>query len=166
MKPSNLVLRDARKTRIRNGGPGSTRASVEPPGPSPFQLGNQNYVPIPIVLPQSWQYPGAAAVNVGLSAGAVPSRNMPLMLPERLEIERWFQELEADTSRNQDGLNFAGLGRELKQNGFKRITQLSRDILGIKDLQEILKINAGTAAMIMEYAQDDVRRFREAGGAF
>ena len=103
---------------------------------------------------------------MGLSAGAVPSHNVPLMPPERLEIEQWFQDLEADTSRNQDGLNFAGLGRELKQNGFKRITQLSRDILGIKDLQEILKINAGTAAMIMEYAQDDVRRFREAGGTF
>ena len=59
-------------------------------------------------------------------------------------------------SCNQDGLNFAGLGRELKQNGFKQITQLSLDILGIKDLQEILKINAGMAAMIMEYVQDDV----------
>ena len=59
-------------------------------------------------------------------------------------------------SCNQDGLNFAGLGRELKQYGFKWITQLWHDILGIKDLQEILKINAGTAAMIMEYVQDDV----------
>jgi hypothetical protein len=98
------------------------------------------------------------------ATGAVPSHNVPSILPEQLEIEQWFQELEANTSRNQDGMNFAGLGKELKQNGFKRITQLSRDILGIKDLQEILKINAGTAAMIMEYAQEDVRRFREAGG--
>ena len=86
----------------------------------------------------------------------MPSHNVPLMLPEQLEIEQWFQELEADASHNQDSLNFAGLGRELKQNGFKWITQLSHDILGIKDLQEILKINAGTAAMLMEYAQDDV----------
>ena len=111
---------------------GSKRASIEPPGPSPFQLGNQDYIPILIVLPQSWQYPGAA-LNMGLSVGAVPSCNVPLMLPEQFEIEQWFQELEADVSCNQDGLNFAGLGRELKQNGFKQITLLLLDILSIKD---------------------------------
>ena len=85
-KPSSLVLCDARKTHIHSGN--SARASVEPPGPSPFQLGNQNYIPILIVLPQSWQYP-SAIVNAG-SAGAMPSHNVPLMLPEQLKIEWWF----------------------------------------------------------------------------
>ena len=74
-----------------------------------------------------------------------------------LEVEHWFQALENNEARNQQRLNFAEHGRILKQNGFQCITQLSRNIIGIKDLQEWLGIDAGTAAFIMEYAQEDVR---------
>ncbi len=95
-----------------------------------------------------------------------PAAALPSSPPgiETLEIEYWFQALEDDKARNQCGLNFADHGRVLKQNGFQRITQLSRNIISIKDLQEWLNIDAGTAAFIMEYAQEDVRRFSEAGG--
>jgi hypothetical protein len=31
------------------------------------------------------------------ATGAVPSHNVPSILPEQLEIEQWFQELEANT---------------------------------------------------------------------
>jgi hypothetical protein len=50
------------------------------------------------------------------------------------------------------GLNFANHGRILKQNSFQHITQLSHNIIGIKDLQEWLDIDAGTASFIMKYA--------------
>ena len=66
--------------------------------------------------------------------------------------------------RNQRVIEFGKFGKVLAQNGFTRITQLSRDIISIKDLQEWLGIDAGTAAFILEYAQEDVRRFKEAGG--
>ena len=83
---------------------------------------------------------------------------------EKLEIKCWFKALEDNKACNQKRLNFANHGRILKQNGFERITQLSCNIIGIKDLQEWLDIDAGTAAFIMEYAQEDVRQFKDAGG--
>ncbi len=150
-------------------GPTSKSQADEFAGPSPFQMGN--YIPIPFMLPPSWppQYPGPyAGVPPGPAATTSMSNHgsMPSSPPsiETLEIEHWFQSLEDDKARNQKRLNFADHGRILKQNGFERITQLSRNIIGIKDLQEWLGIDAGTAAFIMEYAQEDVRRFKDAGG--
>ena len=163
MKPSRLILRDVRPTRMR--GPASKSQADEPAGPSPFQMGN--YIPIPFMLPPSWppQYP-YAGMPPGPTA-TVPNHSLTPSSPpstEMLEIEHWFQALEDNKARNQMKLNFADHGRILKQNGFQRITQLSRNIIGIKDLQEWLGIDAGTAAFIMEYAQEDVRRFKDAGG--
>ncbi|PFH48156.1 hypothetical protein AMATHDRAFT_66197 [Amanita thiersii Skay4041] len=43
------------------------------------------------------------------------------------------------------------------------ITQLSHDIISIKDLEQWLEVDAGVAAFIMEHAQEDVRQFKEAG---
>ena len=43
-------------------------------------------------------------------------------------------------------------------------TQLSPNIIGIKDLQEWLDIDTSTAAFIVEYAQEEVRQFKDAGG--
>ena len=119
------------------------------------------------MLPPSWppQYP-YAGMPPG-PAATVPNHSLTPSSPpstETLEIEHWFQALEDNKARNQMKLNFADHGRILKQNGFQSITQLSRNIIGIKDLQEWLGIDAGTAAFIMEYAQEDVRRFKDAGG--
>ena len=140
-------------------GPSSKSQADEPTGPSPFQMGS--YIPFPFMLPPSWppQYPYA-----GAPPG--PAAAMPSCPPsiENLEIEHWFQALEDDKARNQRRIGFANHGRILKENGFQRITQLSRNIISIKDLQEWLDIDAGTAAFIMEYAQEDVRRFKDAGG--
>jgi hypothetical protein len=131
MKPSRLILRDVRPTRMR--GPTSKSQADEPAGPSAtFQMGN--YIPIPFMLPPSWppQYP-YAGMPPGPAAGTtsmMPNHSlMPSSPPsiETLEIERWFQALDDDKARNQKRLNFADHGRILKQNGFERITQLSRN---------------------------------------
>ena len=85
--------------------------------------------------------------------------------PESLQIEQWFATLENDDLMcNQRGIEFGMFGRVLAQNGFMHITQLSHNIITIKDLQDWLEIDAGTAAFIMEYAQEDVHQFKEAGG--
>lgn len=166
MKPSRLLLRDARSTRIRQ-----SKKSDEFSGSTPFQMGNHNYIPIPIMLPPAWhvQHPQ----TVGSAPNPQPSTVVPTSShsahsscpdPELLQIEHWFDMLESDAMRNQRVIEFGKFGKVLAQNGFTRITQLSRDIITIKDLQEWLGIDAGTAAFIMEYAQEDVRRFKEAGG--
>lgn len=165
MKPSRLLLRDARSTRIRQ-----SKKSDEFSGSAPFQMGNHNYIPIPIMLPPTWhaQYPQAvgSASNPQPSTVTLVTSSHGSSRPdlESLQIEHWFDALESDGKRNQRGIEFGKFGRLLAENGFTRITQLSRDIIHIKDLQDWLKIDAGTAAFIMEYAQEDVRRFKEAGG--
>ena len=137
----------------------STR-SDEFSGSVPFQMGNQNFIPIPIMFPPTWQYPQAGTLNATTSQppALVPNHNMlmpsatcsarPRTLVESLEIEPWFQALENNPARNRKGVEFTKFGRILAQNGFDRITQLSRDIINIKDLQEWLRIDAGTAAFI------------------
>ena len=54
MKPSRLLLHDARSTCIYQ-----LKKSDEFYGSAPFQMGNHNFVPIPIMLPSPWhmQYP-------------------------------------------------------------------------------------------------------------
>ncbi|KIL68988.1 hypothetical protein M378DRAFT_8402 [Amanita muscaria Koide BX008] len=169
VKPSRLLLHDARSTRIRQ-----SKKSDEFSGSAPFQMGNHNYIPIPIMLPPTWhsQYPQ----TVGSTSSSNPQPSTVMMTsshgalhssrpnPESLQMEHWFDTLESDVMRNQKGVEFGKFGRVLAQNGFTRITQLSRNIISIKDLQDWLEIDAGTAAFIMEYAQEDVRQFKEAGG--
>jgi hypothetical protein len=129
------------------------------------------------MLPPAWhaaQYPQAVGTSNPLpstatltSSHGAPQPGLTMASrpdPESLQIERWFEVLESDVMRNQRGIEFGKFGRVLTQNGFTRITQLSRNIISIKDLQDWLGIDAGTAAFIMEYAQEDVRRFKEAGG--
>ena len=103
------------------------------------------------MIPPSWssQYPHPSMPG--------PAATLPSSPPgiETLEIEYWFQVLEDDKAHNQCGLNFTDHGRVLKQNSFQCVTQLSHNIISIKDLQEWLNIDAGAAAFIMEYAQEE-----------
>lgn len=140
-------------------------------GPVPFQIGNQSFLPIPFMIPLSWQpqYPQPGMPNTAPQPPPIapPITNMPphSSLPDvrQLEIEPWFRALEANPTRNRKGLEFTKFGWMLVQEGFDRITQLSSNIICIKDLQDWLGIDAGTAAFIMDYAQEDVRQFKNAG---
>lgn len=160
VKPSRLP-RDARSTRMRQ-----SKKSDEFSGSAPFQMGNHNFIPIPIMLLPVWhaQYPQTigSASNPTTSSHSALHSSCPD--PESLQIERWFDALESDVMRNQRGVEFGKFGRVLAQNGFTRITQLSSNIISTKDLQDWLEIDSGTAAIIIEYAQEDVCRFKEAGG--
>lgn len=127
VKPSRHLLRDARSTHICQ-----SNKSDEFSGSAPFQMGNHNYIPIPIMLPPAWhaQYPqtvGSAlnpqpsAVTMTSSHGALHSSHPD---PVLLQIEQWFATLENDVMCNQRGIEFGTFGRVLAQNGFTCITQL------------------------------------------
>jgi len=77
------------------------------------------------------------------------------------DIITWCQYLDNHKGRNQDGIVFAPFGALLKNKGFIRITQLTSDFVGLKDLQEWLDIEVGTAILIMQYAKMDVRAVDE-----
>ncbi|KAK2463989.1 hypothetical protein APHAL10511_004040 [Amanita phalloides] len=113
-------------------------------------------------MPNATQQPPLVAPNYNMLMAAHPP--CPQAPIESLKIEAWFQALENNPMHNHKGLELTKFGRILAQNGFDRITQLSHNIICIKDLQEWLTIDAGTAAFIMENAQEDVRQFEAAGG--
>lgn len=72
------------------------------------------------------------------------------------EITHWFRLLDEHKERNKDGIKFEPLGAVLKAKGFLRITQLTLDFVSLKDLQDWLRIEVGTAILIMQYAREDV----------
>jgi hypothetical protein len=51
---------------------------------------------------------------------------------------------------------FSPFGAALKEKGFIQISQLSQEYLSLKDLQELLDIDMGTAILILQYAKADV----------
>ena len=61
-------------------------------------------------------------------------------------------------------LKFSEFGRILKAQSFTQITQLSWNFFTIQELQDMLKTDMGTAIFIMDYAQEDIQWFKEAGG--
>jgi hypothetical protein len=62
--------------------------------------------------------------------------------------------------RNKDDIVFAPYGDVLKKKGFIRITQLTLDFFSLKDLQEWLGIEVGTAILIMQYAKADIEAIK------
>jgi hypothetical protein len=155
-KPAEILLHEARRTKIRSARspdlPHTGVAQFNPMGPGGHRI------TIPILLRPEWgQYhPGNQALP--------PTLPPPLAVKISVEIEQWFQEFEDNPLRNAKGLKFSEFGRKLKSQGFTQITQLSRNFITIPELQDVLKIDMGTAIFILDYAQEDVRRFKEAGG--
>jgi hypothetical protein len=48
----------------------------------------------------------------------------------------------------------------LKKRGFLRVSQLTLEFLSMKDWQELLGVEMGTAALIMQYAKADVEAIK------
>lgn len=149
----------------------SQGATEDPSGLSQFQLnGYPAMYPIPglFPFPPPSQWPNTAPnVPLQMSSSATPVTdvtNIPRPSNEVLNIVNWFQQLTDNSARNPDSLPFAEYGLILKEMGFHSITQLSRNFLDIKDLQEWLKIKPGTAIAILDYAQRDIAKFKASGG--
>jgi len=75
-------------------------------------------------------------------------------------VTRWFHFLDEHEERRKDGIGFAAFGDVLKNKGFLRITQLTLDFITLKDLQDWLGIEVGTAILIMQYAKDDIESIK------
>jgi hypothetical protein len=116
--------------------------------------------------PPQFYYPGQA-----LPFGQYPPTSTPLPIPDKTnvpvknavpglheypEVTRWFQFLDEHAERSKDGIHFAQYGAVLKGKGFLRIKQLTLDFFTLKDLQDWLSIDVGTAILIMQYAQEDM----------
>ncbi|KIL57686.1 hypothetical protein M378DRAFT_16057 [Amanita muscaria Koide BX008] len=183
-KPARLILDARDRTRApeqlnsRSHSPHSDTRSIQSGSHNaqqPWGLGPNGYgYPMPFVVPP-WMPPMCQPPALNMQAGgnaltqlAAPNLQ-PLQLAmtptstitkECLEIEKWFHSLEQDKERNDENILFSQYGAELKRMGFRNITQLSRDFITLQELQSWLEINAGTAVMILQYAQEDVKKYK------
>jgi hypothetical protein len=129
--------------------------------------------PIPMPMPV-WGYPGgmppppagqyfgtqlpmmmnsAHTMSTSASATTSESNATPVIIPD---VVAWFAYLDQHEERSKDGIVFAPYGVRLKAKGFLRISQLTLDFIQLKDLQDWLGIEVGTAILIMQYAKEDV----------
>jgi hypothetical protein len=68
----------------------------------------------------------------------------------------WFHFLDKHKEHSKDGIIFSPFSAVLKDKGFLWIMQLTLEFFTLKDLQEWLDIEIGTAVLIMQYAKEDV----------
>lgn len=178
-KPATLSLHTVR--------PSSRASTPRPPDqmgfPGPYTMapGMYGYPQGPIPMPM-WGYPGpggmpvppqlagqyfgtqppmmnAATHTMSTSASATTSESnaTPVIIPD---VVAWFAYLDRHEERSKDGIVFAPYGVRLKAKGFLRISQLTLDFIQLKDLQDWLSIEVGTAILIMQYAKEDVEALK------
>lgn len=174
-KPATLYLHTVR--------PSSRASTPRPPDqmgfPGPYTMapGMYGYPQGPISMPM-WGYPGGmpppgqyfgtqppmpvmnsqATVTQTMSTSGSStiesnSNATPVIIPD---IVAWFAFLDQHEARNKDGIVFAPYGVRLKAKGFLRISQLTLEFIHLKDLQDWLGIEVGTAILIMQYAKEDI----------
>ena len=163
IKPPTLLLHEVRP-RTRHGPAMPHENSTQPINPG-FNFPGQ--FAMPQMSHPFFIYPGGpsqSVQNMGFmpmphgAAAAAPFKlagvtQPPIKYPDLIH---WFASLDANEERNKDGIIFAPFGAILKDKGFLRLCQLTLDIFTLKDLQEWLGINAGSAVLIMQYAKEDL----------
>jgi hypothetical protein len=118
-------------------------------------------------MPPAFYYPGQSIPGHGYqfpqfsppANAAAPMTNQVAKAPDTVEypdVVHWFRFLDGHEVRRKDGIEFSPYGVLLKSKGFLRITQLTLDFFTLKDLQEWLSIEIGTAVLIMQYAKEDI----------
>jgi hypothetical protein len=110
-------------------------------------------------------YPGAAQPGPGGGYQFPPTQAAPATIQavaphSAPDVTSWFCSLDKHSQRNGDGIYFSPYGEILKNKGFIRITQLTLDFVSLKDLQEWLGIEIGTAILIMQYAKEDAEAIK------
>ena len=119
-------------------------------------------ITILIVLRPEWGQYQLLAQPGNQALAALPPP-LPSAVKVSVDIEQWFQEFKDNPLCNMKSLKFLEHGRILKAQGFTQITQLSWNFFTIQKLQDVLKTDMGTAIFIMDYPQEDIQRFKEAG---
>ena len=171
-KPATLYLHTARPL---------SRASMQHPPdqigyPGPYTMaplaGMYGYPPVLMPMwsmPPQGQFfgtqPPMTQMNSTMSqtmstSGSVITSNAnatPVIFPD---VVAWFAYLDQHEERNKDDILFAPYGVRLKAKGFLRISQLTLDFIQLKDLQDWLGIEVGTAILIMQYAREDIEALK------
>jgi hypothetical protein len=174
-KPATLYLHTVR--------PSSRASTPRPPDqmgfPGPYTMapGMYGYPQGPVAMPM-WGYPGGmpppnqyfgsqpppmmnamqTMSTTGSTWATTPkSDTTPVTIPD---VVAWFAYLDQHEERNKDDIVFAPFGVRLKAKGFLRISQLTLDFIQLKDLQDWLGIEVGTAILIMQYAKEDVEALK------
>ncbi|KAF9228235.1 hypothetical protein BS17DRAFT_773316, partial [Gyrodon lividus] len=73
------------------------------------------------------------------------------------EIIPWFNSLEQHVKKNPCGVKFGDFGPELDAKGFVQISQLSHDYMLTQVLQDLLRIEMGTAILILQHVEADLQ---------
>jgi hypothetical protein len=95
-----------------------------------------------------------------------PSAPAPIVAPvkkfpnEYPDIVSWCQYLDAHHDQNQDDIIFSPYSALLEKKGFIHIMQLTLESFSLRDLQEWLGIEVGTAILIMQYAKADIKAIK------
>ena len=176
-KPATLYLQSAK--------PPSRSSTPHPPDqtqfPGPFM--QYGYPPAPIAIPQvampMWSYPAhgpTGASQPGQIFAPAPMMNsthvpgnfttsdaMAIKIPD---VASWFSYLDRHEQRNKDEITFAPYGVMLKAKGFLRLSQLTLEYVQLRDLQEWLGIEVGTAILIMQYAKEDLEALKSGKWVF
>ena len=176
-KPATLSLHNVR--------PSSRASTPRPPDPmafpgpytmAPGMYGQYGYPQGSVPMPM-WGYPGGMppplagqyfgtqppmmnathTMSAFASATTSESNATPVIIPD---VVAWFTYLDQHEERSKDGIAFAPYGIKLKAKGFLRISQLTLDFIQLKDLQDWLSIEVGTAILIMQYAKEDVEALK------
>lgn len=181
-KPATLYLHTVR--------PSSRASTPRPPDqmgfPGPYTMappGIYGYPQGPVAMP-IWGYPGPGgmpppgqyfgaqppmmstsissepstqAMSASSSVTTSKSNATPVIIPD---VVAWFAYLDQHEERNKDGIVFAPYGVRLKAKGFLRISQLTLEFIQLKDLQDWLGIEVGTAILIMQYAKEDIEALK------
>ena len=117
-------------------------------------------MPVPPAMPanSTLTQTMSSASQVGSTIASNHDTNtMPIIFPD---VVAWFAYLDQHEERNKDDIVFAQYGVKLKAKGFRRITQLTLDFIQLKDLQDWLGIEVGTAILIMQYAREDIEALK------
>jgi hypothetical protein len=171
-KPATLYLHSTR--------PSSRATTQHPPDQFGFMgsimpPGMYGYPQDPIAMPM-WGYPGHGSggmplpgQNFGMqlsmpTADRISTSNAALIVIP--DVVAWFSYLDQHEERNKDDIIFAPYGVTLKSKGPLRISQLTSEYIQLKDFQEWLGIEIGTAILIMQYAKEDLEALKSRKWAF
>ncbi|KAI9464716.1 hypothetical protein HD554DRAFT_2040668 [Boletus coccyginus] len=98
---------------------------------------------------QHTQNMGGSSIVDQAAAAAVQGIEVPDIIP-------WFQSLEQYVKKSLHGVKLGDLGPELDTKGFVDISQLSHKYISTQELQDMLKIEKGTAILIFQHVDADL----------
>jgi hypothetical protein len=117
--------------------------------------------------PMPWMYgmppwmmqgpPGEYQAPAPATAAPTPSPPRKRKYPA---ITDWLQELDADEDRGADGLDYQQYANIFSSIGIIRLDDLL-EVESAEKLQELTKINWGTAKRLMKFAREDRQKLKK-----